>query len=264
MKPARPIFVPCLLALLALADCATAQSLPGPRLPAKAPSESQIKDWVGWLHDPSYTKRNAALQALADQPDAALPLLEKALKTEADPNRAWWLKAALQQCRENRLNPGDIFASPDRSAGLRVCEECKSGDGPFTIVEHDGVRCWQVPGKDGNKWSYLYFIADDTFRKQAGNTLEIQLEFLDAGAGKIVLEHDSTNAGAPDNGAFQTDPHVLRRSNSGQWRKERFHLTDARFQGSENCHTDFRFYNGGDDLLVRAVRVIRPSAGSAP
>jgi hypothetical protein len=258
MKTTHPFFAAALLALLALANCAGAQPLPDAPVQEKARSDAQFRTWIARLHDSDYSKRNAAVQALADQANAALPLVEKALKTETDPSRSWWLKVALQECEDNRLNPGDVFATPDRSAGLLVCEECKTGDGPFTIVEHDGIRCWQVPRRDGNKWSYLYFSADDAFRRQTGDTLEIQVEFLDAGAGEVMLEHDSTDIAAPVKGAYKSNPLVVHRTNSEQWQKARFHLTEARFQGSENCHTDFRFYNGGDDLLVRAVRVKRP------
>jgi hypothetical protein len=34
-------------------------------------------------------------------------------------------------------------------------------------------------------------------------------------------------------------------------------MNDARFRGSQNGQADFRLYNAGDDLLVKAVRVKR-------
>jgi hypothetical protein len=42
-----------------------------------------------------------------------------------------------------------------------------------------------------------------------------------------------------------------------QWQLARFRVNDARFAKRENDGADFRFYNGGDDLLIRAVRVQR-------
>jgi hypothetical protein len=33
------------------------------------------------------------------------------------------------------------------------------------------------------------------------------------------------------------------------------HDHDARFAGRQNGGADFRFFNGGDDLFIRAVRV---------
>lgn len=45
--------------------------------------------------------------------------------------------------------------------------------------------------------------------------------------------------------------------NSQQWKLARFYVNDARFANRENGWTDFRFYNGGDDLLISAVQVLR-------
>jgi hypothetical protein len=45
--------------------------------------------------------------------------------------------------------------------------------------------------------------------------------------------------------------------NSRQWKLARFDVNDARFGNRENGGADFRFYNGGDDLLISAVQVLR-------
>ena len=37
-------------------------------------------------------------------------------------------------------------------------------------------------------------------------------------------------------------------------------LTDAEFSGRQNDEADFRFFNGGDDLLVREVALRRVAA----
>jgi len=233
------------MALLTLAGGATAQPLSG----------RQIKEWIVQLHDSGYSKRNAAVQALAHEPETALPLLKQELKRETDFNRQWWLKAAIQQCEEQLPKPEEISASPDRSERLHVCEACKTGDGPFAIVEHDGVRCWQTPKRVAKTWSYLYFIAEDSFRQKAGNRVEIQLEFLDEGSGEIELEYNSSVAQAPHEGAYKSHSLVVHRTNTKKWRTVRFRISDARFRGSENGRSDFRFYNGGDDLPTRSVRV---------
>jgi hypothetical protein len=231
---------------LVLAGCATAQSQPG---------SHSITEWIAQLHDSDYAKRNVAVQALSLEPDiaeAALPLLKQELKQENDPNCCWWLKAAIQQCEEQLPQPGEISATPDRSKGLQACQ---AADGSFAIAEHNGVGCWQTPKRVGNTWHYLYFIADDPFRQKAGSALVIQLEYLDAGSGEIALDYDSSNARAPVHGAYENHPLGVHRTNSGQWQTVRFRINDARFRGSENGGTDFRFYNGGDDLLVHSVRV---------
>jgi hypothetical protein len=234
------------ICLLAFANCVFAQQLE----PFKS-ADGQIKEWIAQLDDSDYSKRNAAVAALATQADAALPTLEQELKNETDSNRRWWLKVAVQQCEENRTRPGEISASLDRADGLKVCDACKDGDGLFAVVERDGVRCWEVP-KKGN---YLYFIASDEFRQKAVASLEIQMEYLDVGNGTIGLDYDSTDPKAAVNGAYENHPKVIHCTGSGQWRKTLFRISNARFRGSENVGTDFRFSNGGDDMIIRAVRV---------
>ena len=87
--------------------------------------------------------------------------------------------------------------------------------------------------------------------------MEIDLSYFDAGSGVIVLHYDSTDFQSPMAGAFKGCPDVIHRANSGQWKVARFRLNDARFADRENGGTDFRFYNGGDDLLISAIEVTR-------
>jgi hypothetical protein len=104
-------------------------------------------------------------------------------------------------------------------------------------------------------WSYLYFFVDDSFRREAGNSLEIQLEYLDAGTGEIALEYNSSAGRLPDHGAYKSHPLKVHRTNNAQWRTVRFHINAAHLRGAQNGKSDFRFYNGGDDLLTRSVCV---------
>ncbi len=145
-----------------------------------------------------------------------------------------------------------VSATPERSDGI---ETRNNDDGRFTETERGGFPCWQVV-KHASP-SYLYFAVDDGFRRRAGRALDVELDYLDTGFGDVVLDYDSTDVGAPVGGAYKSHPFVVRRANTGRWQTARFHITDARFRGSQNVQADFRFYNGGDDLLVRAVRVRR-------
>jgi hypothetical protein len=248
MKATTQIFIGC-IGLMALAFCVTAQPKPDTDL---------IKRRIAQLHDADYAKRNAAVQVLASEPttaEVALPLLKQELKRETDPNRCWWIKSAIQHCEENLPQPDEIFTSPDNSQGIRMNEPCKNADGPYVVVEHAGIRCWEMPKHEGNAWSYLYFIADDAFRQKAGTELVIELYYLDAGTGDFGLDYDSTDPQAPSNGAYENHSLKVNRLNTGQWRKVRFNITNARFRGSENCGSDFRFYNHGGSLLISFIRV---------
>ena len=222
-----------------------------PQASSNTVGSKQVKEWVAQLRDSNYAQRNSAVLALSNHPDDALPLLEQELKSEANSNHRWWLKVAIRECEEKQAKPGEISAAPNQAKGLQTCELCKNGDGFFTVVEREGIHCWHV----ANKGHYLYFSASDEFRQKAYLKLEIQIEYLDVGTGKISLDYDSTDSQAAFNGAYKNHPQSIYRTNSGQWRKARFELSNARFRGSENNNTDFRFWNGGDAMIIRAVRV---------
>ena len=214
-------------------------------------SAGQILKWVAQLADPDFSKRESAVNELSRHPSDALPALEQVLQTETDSDHRWWIQSAIQACEENQPKPDEVSANPTGSNGLEVSEACKSGDGFFAIVERDGVGCWEVPKKN----SYLYFSTSDEFRQKARTSLEIQVEYLDIGTGVIGLDYDSSDKRSPFGEAYEHQPTFIHCTNSGQWRKGKFHLSNARFRGSENCQTDFRLYNGGDDMIIRAVRV---------
>jgi hypothetical protein len=225
-------------------------------LKLEAVSAGQIQKWIAQLADPDFSKRESAVNELAQHSASALPALEQALKTETGDDHRWWIQSAIQECGENQPKLDEISASPDGSEGLQVSEACKTGDGPFAVIERNGARGWEV----SKKGSFLYFSASDEFRQLAISELEVQVEYLDIGTGEIALDYDSTDRGAPVGGAYKNNSTVIHCTNSGQWRKARFQLPDAHFRGSENCQTDFRFYNGGDEMIIRAVRVWLPRA----
>lgn len=238
-----------LVTVLMLSGCATAQL---------STSRRSISREIAQLHNRDYAKRNAAVQALSSDPyiaKAALPLLQRQLKTENEVNRRWWLKAAMQRCENNLPHAGEIYATPDHALEMEANAACKSGDGPYTIVKKDGVSCWKLPKHKPHAWSYLYFKVNKAIRQKNWETAEIELTYLDAGRGDIGLDYDSTDPHAAVHGAYANYPVTIHRNNSGQWRTVRFHLTNARFRGSENEGSDFRFSCHGDSLLVRSVRV---------
>jgi hypothetical protein len=129
-------------------------------------------------------------------------------------------------------------------------------DGIFTISEHNGVHCWLV-AKRGSYYNYFYLNVDDHFLVQPGTKLEIDLTYFDAGSGDIAMDYDSADSQSTDAGAYKGYPNVVHRMNSGQWKLIRFYVNDARFANRQNGGADFRFYNGGDALLISAVQVLR-------
>jgi hypothetical protein len=58
----------------------------------------QIQQWMAQLGDPDYARREAAVRGLARQAKLALPALREARGSESDPDRRWWLDAAIEEC----------------------------------------------------------------------------------------------------------------------------------------------------------------------
>jgi hypothetical protein len=87
--------------------------------------------------------------------------------------------------------------------------------------------------------------------------LEIDLAYFDAGSGEIGLDYDSTDPQAPLGGAYKNYPYSIHLMNTSTWKLARFWVNDARFANRQNGGADFRFYNGGDDLMVSAVQLRR-------
>jgi hypothetical protein len=65
--------------------------------PLLAPAE-RIQEWMKELGDKDYTRREAAVRGLSRNARSALPALREARQSETDPDRRWWLDAAIQQC----------------------------------------------------------------------------------------------------------------------------------------------------------------------
>lgn len=144
----------------------------------------------------------------------------------------------------------EVSARPDRREGL---EPIFVNDGPFTVEDRDGAKVWRIPGNQPP--FYIYFDVNDLFYKPGGGPVEIEVEYLDSGSGRIELQYDSTDRTGAVEGAYKGHALVVTRTNSGEWRKAAFLVEDAAFTGRQNGSADFRLYSNGDDLRIRSVRV---------
>ncbi|MBI2301745.1 MAG: hypothetical protein HYU66_22815 [Armatimonadetes bacterium] len=126
-------------------------------------------------------------------------------------------------------------------------------DGPFSVDEQAGARCWKLPAHQPPY--YLYFAVHDAFYRAGRGPLTLAVEYLDSGGGRFGLQYDSTDAAAPHEGAYKDAPETVTRANTGQWRTARWTLADARLDNRQNGDADFRLFNPGGDLYVRAVRL---------
>lgn len=158
----------------------------------------------------------------------------------------------IRQWMSVNVNLRQVAARPDALEGLTPIT---NADGEFTVVERSGVHCWQVSKHTSP--NYFYLETNPGFLPQSGGTVEFDLAYYDAGSGDIALDYDSTDFRLPDAGAYKRYPYTIHRMNSAQWKLAHFYVNDARFANRENNGADFRFYNGGDDLLISTVQVRR-------
>jgi hypothetical protein len=153
--------------------------------------------------------------------------------------------------------PAETYTDISSVAGLPGKDEglvpVTVGDGEFKTVDHEGTPCWLA--SKHTPPHYFYLVKNHGYRLPPHTNLEIELEYLDVGSGVIGLDYDSSDIQARVAGAYKPHPHSVDRTNSGQWQVARFQVNDALFAGRQNGGADFRFYNGGDDLLIRAVRI---------
>ena len=128
-------------------------------------------------------------------------------------------------------------------------------DGRVQTVDRDGKPAWRLSQKERSP--YLYFALDEGFRKGLKAPVTVEVEYLDAGQGRALVEYDSNDPAAPVNGAYKAASPQITRVGSGEWRRLTVTLPDPRFAHAQNGETDLRIASEGDDLLVRSVTVRR-------
>ena len=127
--------------------------------------------------------------------------------------------------------------------------------------EPDGkTRVVVVHGESGRETAatkhggrYIYFDVDDAFYWANGEAVEIEVTFLDAGKGDVVVEYDSLDRTAFLDGAFKAPP-PLKRRGTGAWITGRIRVEDAAFTGRAN-RNDLRIIDRDGSLKVRRVAV---------
>lgn len=169
-----------------------------------------------------------------------------------------WLIAEYERDRDAHHVNGHwakapaIVCRPGNGDGLYTA---LVSDGPFEEIRHPDGLVWQLPAVEAN--TYFYFDADEDFVQAAGPQVSIEILYLDAGTGLLQLHYDSLDPAATLQGAYKAAGEALPRTGTGEWRRARFVVPDARFQNRQNGLTDFRIWSHGDALVIREVVVSR-------
>ncbi len=148
------------------------------------------------------------------------------------------------------------FGKPDVAQGLEQGFDPDSITAPANI---DGQDCLAVQRYKGG-YGYVYFVVDDAFKFSGGSNYVAEVEYYSAEPATFYLQYDGDRAGSRPAHAYTSTPRVQRPA--GRWQKERFVLSNARFQNSQNGNADFRLRVFTSGFFVHQVSLRRQEVSS--
>lgn len=184
---------------------------------------------------------------------------------------AWNLFCIISSSPQRLVNPYLFVRESIDPANTRPHDDIAPPDGAFvqlsSIISGQGVMpsfIMGFPEKDYRRTNlkstvldqkFIYFAIADQFIKEPKQPVDIEIEYLDDGFGPIGLDYDSTSEDTEHIfGAFKPAPQ-FNRTNTGEWKKHTWTLTDARFANRQHLGTDFRVYGEETELKIRSLAV---------
>jgi hypothetical protein len=140
------------------------------------------------------------------------------------------------------------LGNQDQSDGLvRI-----GNDDGVTVPAVAGARACRALQTGVRKHGYVYFIADDSF-KRATRNLKLEMEYFDAAPGTLGVEFDGSDPEAPFNGAYTPSRQTVKLAGSKTWKTAEFQLTQARLLNSQNRNADLRLVVNAPEFQVARV-----------
>ena len=119
-----------------------------------------------------------------------------------------------------------------------------------------GVECHAFKFYPGRPELYAYFKVDPALKHANTNQIVVEVEYFDGETGgHFRLDYDSFNETSRNQGAYTQSKEKVYLKGTQRWRKARFLLDDARFEGRQNDNADFRVTVVGNQFHLRAVTV---------
>jgi hypothetical protein len=132
-------------------------------------------------------------------------------------------------------------------------------DGATAPAFMGGLDCHTFKPYPGRPELYAYFKIDPSLKRQGTNYVMVEVEYFDGeGGGHFRLDYDSHNGASRNGGAYTQSREKVYLKGAQRWRKGRFLLDDARFEGRQNDHADFRVTVIANEFFLRSVSVARP------
>ena len=131
-------------------------------------------------------------------------------------------------------------------------------DGATEPSEAGGLECQALQRYPGRPELYAYFKIDPALKAHLTNLVIIEVEYFDADAGgHFRLDYDSRDESNRSFGVYTQSKERVNLKGTQRWRKARFLLDDARFEGRQNDQSDFRVTVVGAQFFVRTVKVLQ-------
>ena len=120
-----------------------------------------------------------------------------------------------------------------------------------------GVECHSLQRYPGRPELYAYFRIEPTVKSHLTNLCIIEVEYFDADGGGILrLDYDSHDESSKALGAYTQSKEWVYMKGTLRWRKARFLLDNARFEGRQNDQADFRVTFLGPRFFLRSVKLL--------
>jgi hypothetical protein len=131
-------------------------------------------------------------------------------------------------------------------------------DGATTPALMGGLECHARKVYPGRPELYAYFKIDPSLKQKGTNYVVVEVEYFDGSiGGHFRLDYDSHNGTSRNEGAYTQSKEKVYLKGTQRWRKGRFLLDDARFEGRQNDAADFRVTVVGNEFFIRSVEVGR-------
>ena len=120
-----------------------------------------------------------------------------------------------------------------------------------------GIECHSLQRYPNGIELWAYFRIDPALKNQLTNLCIIEVEYFDADAGgHFHLDYDSYDESGKLRGAYTQSKERVYLKGTQRWRKVRFLLDDARFEGRQNDQADFRVAAFGPWFFLRSVKLL--------
>ena len=154
------------------------------------------------------------------------------------------------------------FDEPMNDTGIHLVEAGKTNR--LVTAKMGGVKCRLL--KHRGQYGYIPFRVDPSFKRQGLTNVLITVEYFDSSLGELDIEYDAREPETPDRtgkknvrlvvyeqGEYTPTEDKAYLKQSRQWEKTGFHLTNVRFENSQDGNADFRLRISAKEFYLRRV-----------